>query len=131
MTAERGNDRLFGGDGDDWLAGGGQRDKLTGGEGHDTFVFTYVGYPNVITDFADGDVIALKKAGFPGIGPKGVLKAKYFHDGKAETQNQKILYDSDGGWLFYAKHGSATLAPQPIVRIGKDLDIDHSDILVI
>src|SRR5262245_7168481 len=53
--------------------------------------------PNTITDFAEGDMIALKKSGFPGIGPAGVLQAKYFHAGEAETPKQKVLYDADGG----------------------------------
>lgn len=127
-----GNDRdvLYGGTGDDWLNGGPDRNRLTGGEGDDTFVFSARGQPNTITDFDAGDRIGL---GFSGIGPNGALDPAYFHVGaKAEDRQQKILYDSDGGWLLYAQEGSATRHPEKFARIYKDLDhLDAGDFFVI
>jgi Ca2+-binding RTX toxin-like protein len=130
LLGGKGSDALDGGAGDDWLDGGTARNCLTGGGGHDTFVFTAPGEPDTITDFARGDSIAL---GFAGLGPSGSLDADSFHRGAAaENRHQKILYDSDTGWLLYAKHGSATDHPLKFAEIGKDLDhLNAHDFLVI
>ena len=86
-----------------------------------------------VTDFAEGDIIALEKSAFKGLGPLGTLEADRFHVGaEAETPKQKILYDEDSGWLLYAKHGSDTADPVRFAKIGKNLDhFDNGDIMVI
>ena len=129
----RGDDRLDGGAGDDALLGGKGRNKLTGGEGDDAFIFIRKGSFGRITDYEDGEVLQLAKKAFPGIGPKGVLKAKFFHVGaEAETEDQHILYDDKSGLVLYAKHGSDTDNPQAFLKIGKGLgDLDSTDFLVI
>ncbi|MCB1502380.1 MAG: calcium-binding protein [Bauldia sp.] len=128
-----GDDSLQGGGGADLLAGGSGSDALAGGKGADTFVFAEPGAPDRIVDFHENDTIALAKAAFPGLGPKGVLEAGYFHVGaEAETPKQKIIYDADTGWLLYARHGSGTEEPEAIVKVGSHLArFDHSDILVV
>ena len=147
----KGGDSLKGGDGDDELKGGKGKDKLkgeagndrldgrqskdtlTGGEGDDTFVFAHPNKKDKVTDFAEGDIIALAKGAFSGIGPLGALDADRFHVGaEADTPKQKILYDEDSGWLLYAKHGSDTADPIRFAKIGKNLDhFDNGDIMVI
>ena len=119
--------------GNDILNGGKGRDKLTGGEGDDTFVFAHPGKPDKATDWADGDVIALRKSAFKGIGPKGALAEDRFHVGsEAETPQQSIVYDPGTGWLSWWKHGSETGNPIAFARIGKHLaDFDPADIMVI
>jgi autotransporter-associated beta strand protein len=132
LKGGKGGDVLRGGDGDDVLVGGPGRNTLSGGEGSDTFVFRSAKASDRIKDFADGDVIALAKSAFAGLGPTGTLKAKLFHVGaEAETQAQHVLYDKKSGWLLYARKGVDTAHPQELVKIGKHLDIDHHDILVI
>lgn len=65
LYGRAGNDRLDGGSGFDHLVGGNGRDILTGGTGNDRFVFQNAGQTSrgsdrdVITDFADGDLIDL------------------------------------------------------------------------
>ena len=68
LEGGRGDDTLMGGDGrddlrgdagDDLLDGGRGNDMLTGGGGKDTFRFYSNGNSDTITDFHDGDVIAL------------------------------------------------------------------------
>jgi hypothetical protein len=133
LMGGRGPDTLDGGAGNDRLEGGRGRDLLTGGEGVDTFVFTHPGKPDKITDFADGDIIALHSSAFANIGPAGALDAQYFHLGaEAETKQQKILYDGDTGWLLYAEKGSQTADPVKFAKIGKDLaSFDAADVVVI
>ena len=118
--------------GDDVLDGGSGNNTLTGGEGADSFKFAFPNAFSRVTDYGSEDIFLLAKSGFKGIGPTGVLKAKYFHIGsEAETKKQKILYDEDKGLLLYAKKGSKTADPVKFAKIGKDLDIDHTDFLVI
>jgi Ca2+-binding RTX toxin-like protein len=129
----KGGDALNGGAGADTLNGGPGTDKLTGGEDDDTFVFANPKQPDKVMDWADGDVIALAKSAFKGIGPKGVLAEDRFHVGsEALTAKQKILYDDETGWLSYAEKGSKTADPLAFAKIGKNLeDFDHTDIMVI
>ncbi len=133
LKGGKGGDLLSGGAGDDLLVGGGGKNKLEGGGGSDTFVFRNARASDRIKDFGDGDLIAIAKSTFAGIGPRGVLKAKYFHLGDhAETRAQHILYDKKSGWLLYAKKGALTANPQELVKIGKHLkDFDQHDVLVI
>lgn len=77
LRGGRGNDRLYGGPGNDDLYGGKGSDELHGGSGDDT----YTGGPGaddfvfdssetgdkIITDFASGDVIALKGNGWSSV----------------------------------------------------------------
>lgn len=128
----KGNDVLDGGAGDDVLDGGRGSNTLTGGEGADSFLFAFPGAFNRVTDFGDGDGFLLAKSGFKGIGGVGQLQAKHFHIGsKAENKKQKILYNEDKGLLLYAKNGSKTSDPVKFAKIGKNLDIDHTDFMVI
>jgi Ca2+-binding RTX toxin-like protein len=126
------SDVLDGGDGDDILDGGKGSNKLTGGEGADSFLFNFPNAFNRVTDYGSEDIFLLAKSGFKGIGPAGTLEAKRFHVGsEAETRKQKILYDEDKGIVLFAEKGSATANPVKFAKIGKDLDIDHTDFLVI
>jgi Ca2+-binding RTX toxin-like protein len=131
LRGGEGKDLLDGGAGDDWLDGGTGRNLLIGGEDNDTFAFTAkpgkgIG---VIADYAAGEVIAISRSAFKGIGPKDALEAEHFHAGnETETKKATILYDEDRGLLLYAK-GDAD--PVKFARIGKHLDLDHSDFLVI
>jgi hypothetical protein len=125
-----GRDRLLGGTGDDWLNGGKGRDCLTGGPGSDTFVFREAGGPDKATDFGGDDRIALA---FFGLGPPGALDPCALHlGGRAETPEQRVLYDSDTGWLRYAADGSDTEHPTKVAYIGRGLcGLDASDFLVL
>lgn len=51
LFGEMGNDTLFGGTGDDWIEGGMGNDTLSGGDGADSFVFSWLGGNDTVTDF--------------------------------------------------------------------------------
>lgn len=125
-----GRDALYGGRGDDRLDGGAQGDFLHGGAGRDVFVFRRAGAPDRIADFGDGDRIAL---GFAGLGPGGPLDADAFHVGtRAETADQRVIYDIEAGLLLYAAEGDATGDPVRFARIDAGIeDLSAADFLVI
>ena len=123
LIGGRGRDTLDGGAGDDRLDGGQGRDLLTGGDGVDTFVFADPGKPDKITDFADGDIVALDGSSFTGIGPAGALDAKYFHlgsRGRNESSRRSSTTATRAGCSM-RKQGSQTADPVKFAKIGKDL----------
>ena len=126
----RGRDLLRGGPGADWLDGGPGADRLTGGGGRDTFLFREHCRADTVTDFGACDRIGL---GFDGLGPAGPLDPAAFHIGaQALAPEQRILYDSDTGWLLYAAQGSDTDHPARFAHIGEGLaDLGAADFLVL
>ena len=62
-----GNDKLYGQNGDDTLWGGSGNDTLTGGDGADTFIYNIGEGKDVISDFANDDMLQIT----------GTFSAKY------------------------------------------------------
>lgn len=105
---------ITGNAGNNILNGLGGNDTLTGLGGKDTFVFsTALGSTNVdkITDFnvAD-DTIRLDNAIFTALTSTGVLAASLFKDNflSPRDANDKIIYNSNTGSLFYDADGLGT-----------------------
>jgi len=91
------DDKLFGRLGDDRLFGGPGKNELSGEAGADFFVFKSRGAIDKVIDFNPAeDGFLFSRSTYSGIGPKGELKAKYFHNGDAETPRHKILYHAAG-----------------------------------
>jgi len=127
-------DRLSGGYGADRLDGGKCRDSLAGDEGADLFVFAASAKKknlDAILDFVTGeDRIGLAAARFGAIGD--VLRAEAFHVGAgATTADHRIIYDPGRGILLYDKNGKAAGGESPIARLGKGLDLDQGDIVIL
>ena len=106
-----GNDRIWGQNGNDFLNGGPGNDKLTGGSGFDNFVFNSKlnAKTNVdqVTDFnIDRDLVYLDNTIF-NVGSPGFLHTRQFHIGsKATDPDQRIVYNSKTGALYYDSNGS-------------------------
>lgn len=81
LYGSNGSDTLSGGIGNDVLAGGTGNDRLSGGSGNDIFLFDDRFGKDVITDFAQGDVIDL--SGIKGISKLSDLAIIY--NGKKAT----------------------------------------------
>ncbi|WP_114943255.1 calcium-binding protein [Microvirga calopogonii] len=137
-----GNDNLNGGAGNDRIHGGDGSDILTGGSGRDIFVFDTK--PNksknvdVITDFnvAD-DSIYLENKYFK-VTPSGTLTkpkgmaSKHFYKGaKAHDKDDRIIYDSKKGVLYYDADGTGGAAQIKIATLSKNLKMTHKDFFVI
>ena len=129
-----GNDKIFGKGGKDTISGGQGRDTLQGGSGKDQFLFdSKLSAKNhdAITDFAhDVDVIALDDAIFGAIGASLKGKAFYAKKGAVEAHdaNDRIIYDTKTGKLYYDADGNAeggqdaihfaTLTTKPAIDAG-------------
>ncbi|MFV0383179.1 M10 family metallopeptidase C-terminal domain-containing protein [Paracoccus sp. (in: a-proteobacteria)] len=133
-----GNDRLLGGAGKDLLDGGLGADRLTGGAGADSFRFsTALGADNIdrITDFdSASDVIVLDHRVFTETGEAGALSPDAFRataSGNAQDQDDRIIYDTRGGYLSYDADGSGDGEAIRFAHIGPRHDLTADEFMII
>ena len=114
LNGNAGNDTLKGQYGDDTLDGGFGRDFLLGGPGKDTFLFdTTLGGTNIdrVLDFTPvDDTFRLEDSKFTALtGGLGTLAAQKFYTGTAaHDADDRIIYNSTTGELFYDADGTGT-----------------------
>ena len=135
-----GNDTLLGGDGDDVLIGGLGNDLLTGGDHADKFRFsTALGKTNVgtITDFATGiDRIELDDAIFKKFkGVTGQIAEGNFVKGsagvKALDSNDRLIFNTDTGALFYDADGNGSGAAIQFATLTGVSNIAYTDFWIV
>lgn len=119
-----GTDTLLGGAGNDTLIGGAGNDVLEGADGADAFVFdaSLAGNIDTITDFSVGtDRIRLDDDVFTAL-RAGSLAPSQFRSGEgvntAGDADDRILYNTTTGALFYDPDGSGPLAPLRFATLG-------------
>ena len=130
---------LTGQNGNDTLAGAGAADTLWGGAGADAFVFREMGTANAdrISDWASGlDKVQLDDAAFTSIGALGNFAAgdaRFWasSSGAAHDSNDRVLYNTSTGQLYYDADGSGSGAAQLIATISGNPTIAATDIAVI
>jgi Ca2+-binding RTX toxin-like protein len=113
-----GNDRLSGNAGNDSLIGGNGNDTLNGGTGNDLFYFDNQPNPvtnlDILQDFEVGaDNFVLLRNAFSALNKSSnTLTDAEFRKGagftQAVTAEQRIIYNTTGGGLFYDADGSGT-----------------------
>lgn len=116
LSGAGGADRLEGGGGADVLRGGTGNDTLAGGPGADTFLFDapLAGTVDTVIDFAPGeDRLQLDTDVFTALGT-GTLDAGSFAAGPAlvaaQDADDRVLYDTSTGTLYYDADGQGGLA---------------------
>jgi Ca2+-binding RTX toxin-like protein len=129
---------IVGGGGNDNINGRAGNDKLTGGAGNDAFIFdTGLGATNVdtITDFNFvNDTIRLDNAIFDAIAGLGTLTAAQFvanASGTAADANDRIIYETDTGNIFYDTNGNAAGGSTLFAIVGAGLGITNADFVVV
>lgn len=133
-----GGDTLRGLDGNDVLDGGTGGDLLFGGNGNDSFAFTTAlgnGNVDTIADFGIGDDQILLSGGagqpFAGLG-EGALEAGSFVIGtRAADADDRIIYNSQTGQLFYDADGSGSGAAIWFATLTSGTPLSAADFLVI
>ncbi|MGO4831920.1 calcium-binding protein, partial [Rhizobiaceae sp. 2RAB30] len=135
-----GNDTLNGYSGTDILYGGSGNDVLTGGGGPDYFVFDTALSPTAnvdrITDLLPwSDKIRLDNAVMPGLGATlGTLAAGKFWasgTGVAHDSDDRIIYETDTGKLFYDSNGNASGGAVHFATLSPNLALTNADFAVI
>lgn len=137
LTGNAAANILVGGNGNDTLNGRAGNDTLTGGGGNDVFLFdTALGAANIdaITDFSFvNDTIRLDDAIFNAIVGVGFLSAAQFvanASGAAGDLNDRIIYETDTGKLFYDSNGSAAGGSVQFATLSAGLGITNADFFV-
>lgn len=134
-----GADTLDGGAGKDRLDGGGGADTLTGGEGADSFVFSVrassAADADTIADFdTSADRMLFDNRAFDRIGRDGRLPGDAFavnDTGRAEDKEDRLVYDSDSGNLFYDANGSARGKAVLVAHLDPGLALGAGDFLIV
>jgi len=135
-----GNDSIGGGtNGDDWLEGGAGVDRLAGGSGKDNFVFREAGTANAdtINDFVTNwDSIQLGGDTLSGLGAAGRFASGdvRFHSGAGVTTahdaDDRIIYNTTTGQLFYDADGIGGASAQLLANLGAGKALTASDFVV-
>ena len=129
-----GSDRLEGRDGDDDISGGLGADQLFGQDGADDFLFDTAldGTFDTIGDFEVGiDSILLKSTVFSAINGVGTLDAEAYHEGSAAAEaDDRIIYDSTSGFIFYDADGSGAGAAVLFAKVTPGTDLSNTDFIV-
>ena len=127
-------------DGNDTLDGLGGNDTLEGGPGADQFVFSVApGATNAdqITDFLSGtDKVVLDGAVHADIGPSGNFAmgdARFWSSGTgtAHDADDRVIYNTSTGELWYDVNGSAAGGAAPIATLQGKPPLAATDIVVI
>ncbi len=131
-----GNDTVRGSFGADRINGGPGNDTLEGGTGPDTFVFNSPlnGSTNVdrIIDFSSPrDTIELDQSVFTQLS-LGTLSASAFTTGTtAQDANDRIIYDSSTGRIFYDADGSGPGGKVLFAQVNAGITVTNADFLVV
>jgi serralysin len=136
LVGGAGDDTLVGGTGNDILTGGAGDDILTGGMGVDVFVFdAAIGTGNVdqISDFnVINDTMRLDDFVFSGLAA-GMLGTSAFAanlTGIAEDAFDRIIYDSNTGYLYFDADGSGAGDSIRFATITAGLSLTNADFFV-
>ena len=124
-----GNDTIRGGDGNDFIDGGAGKDTLTGGFGADTFYFASLAEAgDTITDFSDGDIIALSGAGF---GVADLDEIQFVVGSAPAEQGPAILYDPNTGRVNWDADGSGSVRPVSLAVLENAPELALNDFVIV
>ena len=130
LFGEMGDDSLVGGEGDDELDGGTGRDTLTGGQGADSFIFTDLNSEgDIITDFSvEEDLLKFSGDSFSNdLMREAINSEQFITDVAATTIEQRFIYNSQNGDLFYDADGSGELGQQLVVNLSDIPNLSHEN----
>ena len=139
LTGGAGGQTLAGQAGDDTLWGASGKDTLWGGGGADRFIFRETGSANAdsVRDFASGtDEVALNNSPMSALGAPGDFSVddarfKANSTGTATDANDRVVYDTSTGSLYYDADGNGAGAAQIIATFQGNPAISAADIVVI
>ena len=138
LTGNASGQNLTGQGGNDTLAGAGGVDTLWGGGGNDFFVFREMGTVNAdrVSDWAAGDKVQFDDSAFTAIGALGNFAAgdaRFWSStaGTAHDANDRVIYNTTTGQLYYDADGNGGGAAQLVATILNHPVVAATDISVI
>ncbi len=141
LAGAEGRDLLSGEAGRDTIHGGAGNDKLYGGRGQDVFVFDTAPNKNTnvdrIVDFNPRfDALWLEDSVFTGLGGSVSTPVKFKPDmfvkgTKAKDRQDRIIYDSETGALYYDQDGTGSKAKVKIAVLPTKLKLTYNDFFAI
>jgi Ca2+-binding RTX toxin-like protein len=137
LTGNELGQRIYGNAGENRLEGQGGTDRLSGLGGADSFVFaSALGPDNVdtITDFGVGEDVLLLSASIFAALAQGALAAAAFlanATGLAGDADDRIVYRTDTGSIFYDADGTGTAAGIHFATITAGLALTSADFSVV
>jgi len=139
LAGAAGGQNLTGSGGNDTLWGAAGADTLWGGNGNDFFVFREKGTADAdrVSDFASGqDKLELDDAAFGAIGATGGFAAgdaRFWASstGTAHDANDRVLYNTSTGQLYYDADGNGAGAAELFATLTTKPLIAATDIVVI
>jgi Ca2+-binding RTX toxin-like protein len=134
-------DVIYGGAGDDTIYGGAGKDTLRGDDGKDVFVFdTRPGKLNVdkiVSYKTRDDSIWLDNNVFTKLGrgtpenPQKLASRAFWAGDKAHDSNDRIIYNTKTGALYYDQDGTGSKAAVQFAKIDKNMKMTASEFFVI
>jgi serralysin len=140
MVGGAGNDTIYGDSNNDWIEGGAGNDSLSGGGDQDSYVFREYGAANADTvgDFASAwDMLRFDGSAFSALGSAGHFAAgdaRFYAAAGASgghDADDRIVYNTSTGQLFYDADGSGAGAAQLVATIQGAPGVAAGDIWVI
>lgn len=140
LSGGGGNDVINGMAGNDRIYGSAGNDTLTGGAGSDSFIFntaisSATNFDRITDFYAPADTIHLENGVMLGLGAHlGTLASAAFWKsttGLAHDSNDRIIYETNTGWLNYDSNGSAAGGSVHIAKLAPNLPLTHVDFFVI
>lgn len=135
LAGEAGNDIIVAGGGSDQIHGGAGANTLNGGNGSDLFIFDVLesgSLKDTIKDFVAGaDAIAIDMTVFNSFGTdvEGFADATRFTTGTAATTaDQRLVYNTGTGTLYYDADGSGSGAQVAIAYLENKAALTADDI---
>lgn len=138
LTGNNAANTIDGADGNDFIDGGLGNDTLIGSAGLDTFVFSTAlnaaSNVDTISDFVVADdVMRIDNAVFTGVVGTGALTAGQFASnttGLAADADDRIIYESDTGKLFYDSDGNGAGGAVHFATASINLGITAGDFII-
>jgi Ca2+-binding RTX toxin-like protein len=136
LTGNANGNVLLGNNASNILNGADGRDELTGFGGQDAFLFNTplnaASNVDTITDFnvAD-DTIRLEQAIFPAFGIGTISADQFVISSQAQDANDRIIYDSNTGALFYDSDGVGGSSQVQFADLSSGLGLTNADFLVV
>ena len=135
LVGNDGNNTLSGSLGNDFLEGGLGNDTLTGGGQADTFSFrSALGSTNIdtITDFVVvDDTIRIANSIFTGLAAGTLSAAAFFIGAAANDADDRIIYNSATGALFFDSDGTGGNAAIQFATLSAGLALTNADFFVV